>query len=338
MTWRLLRATGHPDRSLSAELLRCRDGLAISWPATLTEVALSWRHADRLYMVLRDRLEQTVHWRFGPGRQPMELRTLRRIADGHVRWEGARFLDLGCGTDHPFGMSVLALALGAESALAIDQQPLRDETRSARATADLVAATLIAPHRSLGEPCPPIDAICRRLHEVFDLARLQGGELFGAVRRDLRYAIGGLEDLDLPDDHFDLSHSHTVLEHVQDLPRFLDRLRRSTRPGGWSVHYVDLRDHRFYEDPARYPWWSFLRQASFDDRTRPAALRLCNRLRYRDHLRVYAEAGWEVVDVKADPPEPIPREARAQLEPQYQALSDADLETSLFSVLLRRPL
>jgi hypothetical protein len=68
-----------------------------------TDVSRSWTEADEVFRFLRDRLNRTHHWRFGPRRQPMELRNLRKLTDSHVSWEGVHFLDIGCGVHHPLG-------------------------------------------------------------------------------------------------------------------------------------------------------------------------------------------------------------------------------------------
>jgi hypothetical protein len=120
---------------------------------SFTDVSRSWRKADEAFRFLRDRLNRTHHWRFGPSRRPMELRQLRALTNGHVAWDDVHFLDIGCGIQHPLGISTLAIGLGVASCFATDLEPLADEQRSAEATADLISFLLLDPVGALGKPC-----------------------------------------------------------------------------------------------------------------------------------------------------------------------------------------
>jgi SAM-dependent methyltransferase len=46
------------------------------------------------------------------------------------------------------------------------------------------------------------------------------------------FAVADVQDLDFPDDSFDVVHAHQVLQHVGDPVRALAEMRRVTRPGG----------------------------------------------------------------------------------------------------------
>jgi SAM-dependent methyltransferase len=323
------------DLSILADLAETGTRLRTLWPYSFTDVSRSWREADEVFRFLRDRLNRTHHWRFGPRRQPMELAALRQLADGRVSWEGVHFLDIGCGIHHPLGISTLAIALGVASCFATDLEPLADEQRSAQATADLISFLLLDPVGALGEPCPPPDVICRRVHEFYDTRALVEGQLLGAVRKGITYCHGSFYGLDLRPNHFGLSHSHTVLEHIHDLPRFMKKIFDATVPGGHSFHLVDNQDHRIYWDSSKYRWWSFLEREEFDQ-NREDALQLCSRLRYSDHLRIYREVGFEIVKVLPRR-NPIPREVLSRFEERFQSLSDDDLDIHLFTILLRKP-
>jgi SAM-dependent methyltransferase len=306
------------------------------WPEGFTEVSRAWPEADAYYQLLRARLEQSNHWRFGPRRQPMELRVLRELADAYVSFDGIHFLDIGCGVHHPFGISTLAIALGAASSFATDVEGLLDERRAAQATADLIAFLLLDPVAALGEPSPSAEAICRRIHDVYDTRALLEGKLFGAVKRGLEYKAASFFDISLPPDHFGLSQSHTVLEHIHDLPGFMRKLFAATRPGGYSFHHVDNQDHRMYWNGVKYKAWSFLLREELDDESRGDALKLCSRLRYSDHLRTYRETGFEIVTVSPRRSS-IPRDVVSRFEERFQRLSDDDLDIAKFTVLLRKP-
>lgn len=95
-------------------------------------------------------------------------------------------------------------------------------------TADLAAA--VAPGRVVG-----VD----RATEVLDEARQ------AAPGIELR--VADVYALDLPDDSFDVTHAHQVLQHLTDPVAALVEMRRVTRPGG----LVAARD----ADYATFRWW-----------------------------------------------------------------------------------
>jgi SAM-dependent methyltransferase len=50
--------------------------------------------------------------------------------------------------------------------------------------------------------------------------------------RNVDFATGDVYALDFPDDSFDVTHAHQVLQHLGDPVRALREMRRVTRPGG----------------------------------------------------------------------------------------------------------
>jgi SAM-dependent methyltransferase len=329
-------ADGHLDQWIRRSASIYKAHLEGLWREDFTAIHGSFRDVDRLYMFLRQRLGSSDIWRFGPNRQAMELGSLLGISQGRIDFRGARFLDIGCGMFHPFGISTLAVALGATSCTATDMVAIEDESRAARAVWDLMAATLMNPRELLDANAPPIETVCANLHRHFDAARLQKGELYAAVREGLEHKTGSFFDLDFPVNYFTISHSHTVLEHIHDMDRFAKRLHDMTAPGGWSYHLIDLRDHRIYTRPDQFAWWHFLKRAEHDDqRTRRDVLQLCNRLRAPAHLAAFEKVGFEIVEAWRTCEE-IPPEAIEDFEPEYQALSGEDLHTAILHVLIRR--
>jgi len=86
----------------------------------------------------------------------------------------------------------------------------------------------------------------------------------------------------------DVAFSFSVLEHIRHLPAVLQRLRSVIAPGGVSVHWIDLRDHTDFTDPLKYLRWSesdFLAQYGAEH----------NRWRRPDYVRMFEDAGWQVV-------------------------------------------
>lgn len=64
--------------------------------------------------------------------------------------------------------------------------------------------------------------------DVVEQARAAGNDPGGRVR----FAVGDVYALDLPDDSFDVVHAHQVLQHLSDPVAALREMRRVCRPGG----------------------------------------------------------------------------------------------------------
>ena len=62
---------------------------------------------------------------------------------------------------------------------------------------------------------------------------------------------------------YDFVVSHHVMEHVEDLDEAFKSAYWALRPGGWTLHFVDLGGHGEFEDPVppldfqTYPDWLF---------------------------------------------------------------------------------
>jgi SAM-dependent methyltransferase len=63
----------------------------------------------------------------------------------------------------------------------------------------------------------------------------------------LRYVYAkGVEDHPFQPSSFDLVISHAVLEEIYDLDRAFDAMDEVLRPGGYSIHKIDLRDYGMF--------------------------------------------------------------------------------------------
>ena len=68
-----------------------------------------------------------------------------------------------------------------------------------------------------------------RTEDALDLSRAE------ALRRgthNVDFVVGNVQDLDIPDDTFDVVHAHQVVQHVDDPVQALREMRRVCRPGG----------------------------------------------------------------------------------------------------------
>jgi SAM-dependent methyltransferase len=143
-----------------------------------------------------------------------------------------------------------------------------------------------------------------RLGEVIewhgDVARFRPGRLEC-------HAPLGAEELPLPEASVDIAFSMAVLEHVQQPRAVLARMFALTKPGGWSLHAIDLRDHRDFTRPL-----DFL-NLSHEEYVR-ATGGSENRVRARDYVQQFRDAGFEVVSTRfQDAPLPLMDDGRSDL-------------------------
>jgi hypothetical protein len=217
-------------------------------------------------------------------------------------------LELGPG-DSLFSI-VIARALGASNAYAIDQGPF--------------ASASISDYRDLeaylGRSGPHIQ-ILAKCSTVEDVLRVCGGS----------YLTHGLDSLRMvPTASVDFVFSHTVLQHIRrrDFFPMMQELRRIQRPDGVGSHTVSicdilggsLNDLRFSEKT-----WESEVMANSGFYT--------NRIRYRQYLKMFRDAGFvsQVYRTAQWKTLPIPR---TKMAPEFAALPDEDLQVSGFDVYL----
>jgi SAM-dependent methyltransferase len=136
------------------------------------------------------------------------------------------------------------------------------------------------------------------------------------------YLTDGLASLrSIPDNSVHLVFSQAVLEHVRkgEYADFVAEMKRVLVPGGIASHQVDLQDHlsgglnnlRFPDSIWEKPLFS---EAGF----------YTNRLSCSDHLRTFADAGFELRSVTRQTFERPPIKRRS-LARQFSDRSDDDL-------------
>lgn len=214
------------------------------------------------------------------------------VEAGALRLEGATVVDLGCGSIHPLGPSLLHVLAGAKLAVAIDMDPPQDPATSARALLRLALACLAAPEHVIPWARRARADVMAAL-EGFDLVKLWLGDPSGIDGNRVRLHHGPAERLPFVDAAVDACTSVSFLEHVGDVDTVLTELARTVRPGGVVVHMIDGYDHSSYGDPA-VGTLDFLRQ--------PASLRLvggCNRMRPMEFVARFEQAGF--TDVAFEP-------------------------------------
>lgn len=118
----------------------------------------------------------------------------------------------------------------------------------------------------------------------------------------IRLLVGDFETCPLEEDAFDFVYSHAVLEHVADLERVAGKISRILRPGGLTLHEIDLREHNTHlGKPAdKNTSVDFLKYSKeeWEERFPPGSLAYVNRLRAGDYRRIFSGAGLRVVEMK----------------------------------------
>jgi SAM-dependent methyltransferase len=233
---------------------------------------------------------------------------------GGVPIPGARVVEIGPG--HSLGVALSLLLAGASRLEAVDTvryATSRPETRSFTELWRRVTAAGLVDSTDVADP----DA---------ELAR-------AAARLEYR-VVDGRKNWPFPEQSKDIVYSFSVLEHVRDLRGLLEESARVLRPGGLSIHTIDLRDH--YNLGPGENWLEFL---EFDDRQwdrmTSARFAWCNRMRAPELRALFAEI-FELVEfreVASDLPEGFDRR---RVAPRFQGFELDELSISSVSVVGRR--
>lgn len=245
-----------------------------------------------------------------PARALKTFDTYYRRAATHVPLApGFRSLELGPGDSVLSGL--VARAYGASHAWLVDAGAFADTDVSAcRKTVEML--------RAQGKAVPDIDG-ATNLPEVLQ-------------RAGIEYLTQGTTSLaSIPDASVDFFWSQVVLEHVPraEFPWFLQELRRIVSPSGIGAHSIDFRDHlggglnnlRFSH-------------ATWEGRTFRGSGFYTNRIRPREMLAMFAEAGFDVelVGETRWPEMPIRRDRLAR---EFHALPDEDFMVAEIEIIVR---
>jgi SAM-dependent methyltransferase len=215
--------------------------------------------------------------------------------------------------------------------LGVERQRLVDIHANLRL--DLVNGTLERLRRLAPELGAEADRPVRAAEDVSSAAELT--ERFGieyVAPRDARAT--GFEAASV-----DLVTSTNTLEHIPtgDIQPILAECRRLLRPDGVLSSRIDLADHYSYFDRSLTPY-NFLRYEGSRWRWLNSSLLYQNRLRRPDYLRLFADAGFDVVEEVASRPDEAGRAALARLEvaDRFRGYELDDLEVTAL-VLVAQP-
>jgi SAM-dependent methyltransferase len=136
---------------------------------------------------------------------------------------------------------------------------------------------------------------------------------------------------------YDYIYSISVFEHVMEPLNELVWHYKLLRPGGYNVLIIDLRDHRFLDDPERFSPWSFMEDGIYGvDQPIRGDLRI-NGLRSSQLRRLAEAAGFEVKTWQEEPLYEAPPKLLDKIRPEFKALPLTDLTTLRVTAELRKP-
>jgi len=194
-------------------------------------------------------------------------RTLQIIANyrAAIARFGARFsqvedlrgkvaLDFGAGVYSPLTASAVLYCNGFERAYAFEPFPIHP-TFVQTAWLTLINGMIDQPAPYLFSGIAPDEFLARARSLL--LPGLSDALQAFARRETVSLALGGVvlvsDMAALPRGGIDVHFSNSVLEHVDDIGLYFDRLAACAAPGGQGFHIVDFCDHRHYDDPRLHP-------------------------------------------------------------------------------------
>jgi SAM-dependent methyltransferase len=259
---------------------------------------------DVVHVERRAARQRTTSSRFSFLAAHLELRhdePLNRCSPAHLRSmherfageaiEGRTVLEVGAGTQNPFGLLLLLVLLGADEAIGIEPEEVEDEQAAARTAALTVSWLLTAPRMVLGKGQVPTQTIAERAAEL-DCERLWRGDL-GALDDSrvtlLRHPAGATG---LADDSVELVISNSVLEHLERPADDIAEMARVTRPGGRACHAIDASDHH------RYAVDGLNQLAFLEIDSADALVHGSNRLRPHQLAELFEQTGFVVDEVR----------------------------------------
>jgi Methyltransferase domain len=288
----------------------------------------SWQELDAIYSDARRRLVSVPNkWRHGPGRVHIVAKEAHDALSAHSTVRGATYLDLGCGSYHPYGISAVMYLNGASRTVATDISEF-DKRRASEALGDLLLQCLAFPDEWHWSGSPRSEYL-ERIGQ-FDLKALQAGDLAaGLGELPLEHHAHDIHDASFHPCEADWTGSRAVLEHFLDFATASKRIFALMRPGGFAYHHIDLSDHRSHLD-SKYHKHSFLAEAEdWSDG-------LVNRLRPRELREAFEQAGFEVVDYRIRH-EALPDDFESQIRGRFRSMSADEWTATGVYCLLRRP-
>jgi SAM-dependent methyltransferase len=242
------------------------------------------------------------------------VRVVEAARTGATRIAGARLVEIGPG--HSLGVALSLLLAGAAHVDTVDTVRYAASQPDPRSFTELWRRATEA-----------------GLVDATDDAEPEA-ELARASSRLEYQVVDGRNRWPFPEQSKDIVYSFSVLEHVRDLRGLLEESARVLRPGGLSIHTIDLRDH--YNLGPGENWLEFL---EFEDRQwermTSARFAWCNRMRAPELRALFAEI-FEPVEFSEESCDLPTGFDRRRVASRFQGFELDELSVSSVSVVGRR--
>lgn len=235
------------------------------------------------YLSTKSPLEITRNLRTAAASFGVNLNDIAQLR-GHV------FLDYGSGVYRPFNAAMILYCNGVDQVYAYEPLPLKTEFvyQSYYHMIQLMSSQ-------------PDDYIFSGIDKSEFMSRLKTF-LVDSLREKIQYLnatpdsqmkFGGVTFFraieQMPANSVDYHFSNAVLEHVEDINKYMTELRRVTRATSLGFHIVDFLDHRYYDDKNVSPMEKY-----FD-----GTLQEINGLTPSSLEQKICEAGWALQKIQA---------------------------------------
>lgn len=244
-------------------------------------------------------------------------------------------VELGPGDS--IGVGIAALLSGSRSYVGVDARPYAvggDNDAVANRLVEMFAARTPVipsgwpefrhllnergfPSRLLTEERLACSLAPERVERIREAVR---GVFAGRQSRAISYRAPLSDPSAVADNSADLLLSHSVLEHVDNLPETIRSTYRWLRPGGYASHQFDLRCHDIVRRWDGHRAFGSLRWGIV-----VGGRRLINRLPYSSVLHCFEDAGFRII--RADRLQREPELCRSELSKEWRDVSDDDLQT-----------
>jgi SAM-dependent methyltransferase len=136
---------------------------------------------------------------------------------------------------------------------------------------------------------------------------------------------------------FQAVFSTNVLEHISQkiLPKYVQDIYRLLKPGGYSVHLIDLADHFYYYDKSisakNYLCCSEKRWKRYFENE----IQYFNRLQKSEWLQLFQKSGLELVEVRSSGCADI---SRIRITERWRNLDQTELQATNLWIVHRKPI
>ncbi len=333
-TYRILNSCRSIDADTVGQLLNY--WLSHEYPQRLIDRSLLYKYVDSDTLI--NILQQRTDFQDSPFYAYHIFAEIDRLCRQRMLTPKS-VLEIGPGSS--LGPIACFLANGADKASAVDIQPIKQDRR------DL--------YQQLGEYLSSVGGFkwWRKYAELPTDKRAQYPNrwrpemLADHVAKVTYVAPAAAERLPFDDNEFDLTYSIAVLEHVSDARTALQEIARVTKPGGYSIHEIDLRHHGS-DDYIKFltideTKWNALTLKYGEGNSLDAILDgtwrdevYCNRLRMSDWIQLFSAAGFEVEECEKLCVLDHDEIDRTVLSDEFRDKSIDDLATVLIRIVAKR--